>query len=184
MLLGEFVTILTIIKTKEISQMGNRTTKSTAYICRSAVIAALYVVLTLLSAALGISSGVIQFRLSEALCVLPAFTSAAVPGLTLGCLIANFITGAPVWDVVFGSLATLLGALGARLLRKYRFLVPWPTVIANAAIIPVVLKYAYSVSDAWLFLVATVSLGEIVCCVVLGGVLEAALKKYGHVLFE
>lgn len=164
--------------------MKNKTTKSTMFICRSAVIAALYVVLTLLSAALGISSGVIQFRLSEALCVLPAFTSAAVPGLTLGCLIANFVTGAPLWDIVFGSLATLLGALGAYLLRKRRYLVPWTTVVANAAIIPVVLKYAYSVPDAWLFLVATVSLGEIVCCVVLGGVLMTALKKYSHVLFK
>jgi uncharacterized membrane protein len=115
---------------------------------------------------------------------LPAFTSAAVPGLTLGCLIANFVTGAPVWDIVFGSLATLLGALGAYLLRQRRYLVPWTTVVANAAIIPVVLKYAYSVPDAWLFLVATVSLGEIVCCVVLGGVLMTALKKYSHVLFK
>ncbi len=164
--------------------MKNKTTKSTMLICRSAVIAALYVVLTLLSAALGISSGAIQFRLSEALCVLPAFTSAAVPGLTLGCLIANFITGAPVWDVVFGSLATLLGALGARLLRKYRFLVPWTTVIANAAIIPPVLIYAYGVPRGWLFLVATVTVGELVCCVGLGGVLGIALKKYEHILFK
>ena len=158
--------------------------KSTAYICRSAVIAALYVVLTLLSAAMGISSGVIQFRLSEALCVLPAFTSAAVPGLTIGCLIANFVTGAPVWDVIFGSLATLLGALGARLLRKYRYLVPLPTVASNAVIIPLVLKYAYGVPDGLLFLVVTVALGELVCCVGLGGVLGVALKKYSHVLFK
>ena len=164
--------------------MKNKTAKSTMFICRSAVIAALYVVLTMLSAALGISSGVIQFRLSEALCVLPVFTGAAIPGVTLGCLIANFVTGAPIWDVVFGSLATLLGALGAWLLRKHRRLAPWPTVIANAAIIPLVLKYAYSVPDGWLFLVATVSLGEIVCCVGLGGVLMAALKKYSHVLFK
>ena len=148
------------------------------------MIAALYVVLTLLSAALGISSGVIQFRLSEALCILPIFTSAAVPGLTIGCLIANLVTGAPVWDVLFGSLATLIGAVGALLLRKYRYLSSLPTVLANVAIIPLVLIYAYGVPDGWFFLVATVGIGELVCCSGLGSLLIVTLSKYSRVLFE
>lgn len=164
--------------------MKRKMHQSTIYLCRAAVIAALYVVLTLLSAALGISSGVIQFRLSEALCVLPVFTSAAVPGLTVGCLIANLVTGAPVWDVVFGSLATLLGALGAYALRRWKFLSSLPTVLANAAIIPLVLIFAYDVPDGWLFLVGTVSLGELVCCTGIGSVLVAALDKRADKIFK
>ena len=164
--------------------MKKQTRSGTAYLCRGAMIAALYVVLTLLSAAMGLSSGVIQFRLSEALCVLPVFTSAAIPGLTVGCLIANLVTGAPVWDVVFGSLATLLGALGARALRRLPYLASLPTVIANAAIVPPVLIYAYGVGDGWLFIVATVSIGEFACCTGLGSMLIATLSKYGTRLFE
>lgn len=73
----------------------------------ASAIAAIYVVLTLVSAAAGLSGGVIQFRLSEALTVLPVFTGAAVPGLFIGCAIANLVTGALPWDVAIGSLATL-----------------------------------------------------------------------------
>ena len=164
--------------------MKKQMRNGTAYLCRGAMIAALYVVLTLLSAAMGLSSGVIQFRLSEALCVLPVFTSAAVPGLTIGCLIANLVTGAPVWDVLFGSLATLLGALGARALRNLPYLASLPTVLANAAIVPPVLIYAYGVGDGWLFIVATVAIGELVCCTGLGSVLVATLSRYGAKLFE
>ncbi|MBQ9080081.1 MAG: QueT transporter family protein [Clostridia bacterium] len=158
--------------------------KSTLYVCYAAVIAALYVVLTLLSAAFGLSSGVIQFRLSEALCVLPIFTSAAIPGLTVGCLVANLVTGAAVWDVVFGSLATLLGALGAYALRRWRYLASLPTVIANVAIIPPVLIYAYNVSDGWLFLVLTIGVGELVCCTGIGSVLVAALARRADKIFR
>ena len=77
------------------------------------MIAALYVLLTEISALLGISSGVIQFRLSEMFAVLPIFTPAAIPGVFIGCMISNIITGGVVWDVIFGSLASLLGAWGA-----------------------------------------------------------------------
>ena len=156
----------------------------TKALTRGAVIAALYVVLTLVSAAFGLSSGVIQLRLSEALCVLPFFCAEAVPGLFLGCLIANLVTGAPIWDILFGSLATLLGAAGARLLRRWRFLVPIPTVLANALIIPPVLIFAYGVPDAYLFLVATVSAGEILSCGVLGLLLLTVLKKRAKGLFD
>ena len=156
----------------------------TKALTRGAVIAALYVVLTLVSAAFGLSSGVIQLRLSEALCVLPFFCAEAVPGLFLGCLIANLVTGAPIWDILFGSLATLLGAAGARLLRRWRFLVPIPTVLANALIIPPVLIFAYGVPDAYLFLVATVSAGEILSCGVLGLLLLTVLQKRAKGLFD
>ena len=95
--------------------------KSVTYVVQAAVIAALYVVLTLLANALGLSSYSIQVRFSEALCILPFFTPAAIPGLWIGCLTANLMTGAIIWDIVFGSIATLIGAVGTYLLRKHKF---------------------------------------------------------------
>ncbi len=151
--------------------------KSTLFLVRAAVIAALYVVLTWLSALVGLSSGAIQFRLSEALCVLPVFTAAAVPGLAVGCLLANLLTGAVVWDVIFGSLATLLGALGAYALRRWKYLAPIPTVAANVLIVPFVLRYAYSLEGTVPLFMLTVGIGEAVTCGGLGTLLTAALIK-------
>ncbi len=95
--------------------------QKTNFICVTAMIAALYVVLTFIANTFGLASGVIQIRLSEALTVLPFFTPAAIPGLTIGCLLSNWMTGCVLWDIIFGTLATLLGALGSYALRKY----PW-----------------------------------------------------------
>ena len=92
----------------------------------AATVAALYVILTGIAKLFGLDSGVIQVRFSEALCILPIFTPAAVPGLFIGCVLSNILSGGIIWDVVFGSLATLLGALGTRLLRKNRFLAVLP----------------------------------------------------------
>ena len=155
----------------------------TKKLVRGGVIAALYVVLTLVSASLGLASGVIQLRLSEMLCVLPFFCAEAVPGLFIGCLLANLLTGAPIWDILFGSLATLLGAVGARLLRRWVYLVPWPTVIANALIIPPVLIFAYGVPDAYWFLFATVGAGEVLSAVAFGIPLLLILRKRYKGLF-
>ena len=87
-------------------------------ITMAGIIAAIYVVLTFVAQAFGLASGAIQFRLSEVLTILPMFTAAAIPGLTVGCVLANILTGCAIWDVVFGSFATLLGAIGTHLLRK------------------------------------------------------------------
>ena len=81
----------------------------TRFLAQAAVIAALYALLTVLVAP--VASGLVQCRVSEALCVLPYFTFSAVPGLFVGCAMANLITGAPIYDVIFGSIATLLAAL-------------------------------------------------------------------------
>ena len=142
-------------------------------------VAAVYVLLTLLASALGLASGTIQLRLSEALCVLPVFFPAAVPGLFVGCLLSNLLTGCVVWDVVFGSLATLLGAVGTRLLRKRRFLCVLPPILANTVIVPFVLAYAYNVPDGIPFLMLTVGIGEVLSCGVLGTALLLVLRRRG-----
>ena len=154
---------------------------STLYLTRGALIAALYVALTYVAALFGLSSGAIQFRISEALTILPIFLPEAIPGLAIGCLIANLISGSVFWDVVFGTLATLLGALGARLIsrmtKKHIWLATLPTVLANALIVPPVLIFAYGVPDAYFYLVLTVGIGEIVCAGILGTALGYSLKK-------
>ena len=140
-------------------------------------IAALYVVLTLVANAFGLASGAIQVRLSEALTILPCFTAAAVPGLTVGCILANIITGCALWDVVFGSLATLIGATGTYLLRKKPLLAWIPPVLSNAIIVPIVLQKVYGVPDSFWYLMLTVGAGEVIACGILGLLLYKALEK-------
>ena len=140
-------------------------------------IAALYVVLTLVANAFGLASGAIQVRLSEALTILPCFTPAAVPGLTVGCILANIITGCALWDVVFGSLATLIGAAGTYLLRKKPLLAWIPPVLSNAIIVPIVLQKVYGVPDSFWYLMLTVGAGEVIACGILGLLLYKALEK-------
>ena len=141
------------------------------------VIAALYVALTFVAAAFGLASGAIQVRLSEALTILPVFTASAVPGLTVGCVLANLLTGCAPWDVVFGSLATLLGAIGTRLLKNKPYVAWIPPVVANAVIVPFVLQKVYGVEDAWWYLALTVGAGELIACGILGMLLYHSLKK-------
>ena len=150
---------------------------NTRNLCIGAVIAALYVVLTIIANALGLASGAIQVRLSEALTIMPCFTPAAIPGLFIGCILANVITGCVALDVVFGSLATLIGAIGTWLLKD-KPLIAWiPPVLSNAVIVPFVLQYAYGVGDAWWFLFLTVGAGEVIACGILGVALYYALKR-------
>ncbi len=156
--------------------------RDTLFLVRGAMIAALYVALTFVSSLLGLASGVIQFRLSEILCILPVFFPEATAGLFLGCLISNLVTGCAVWDIIFGSVATLIGAFGARLLRKLpdrlAFAATIPTLVSNMIIIPFVLIYAYGISDGYLFLMLTIGLGELVCACVGGTLLYYLIKKY------
>ena len=136
---------------------------------QGAMIAALYVVLTFIANLAGLASGVIQVRLSEALTILPVFTAAAVPGLAVGCVLANLLTGCAIWDVVFGSLATLIGAVGTRLLRgQSPVLAVLPPILSNIIIVPLVLQRVYGVEDAYWYLAMTVGAGEIISCGALG----------------
>ena len=146
-----------------------------------ALIAAIYVVLTLLLRP--ISYGPIQFRVSEALCVLPYFTPAAIPGVFIGCLISNLLGGAVLMDVVFGSVATLIGAIGSWVLRRNRFLVSIPPILSNALIIPWVLKFAYGSEDLIWYMMVTVGIGEILAIGVLGQLLISVLTKYRTMIF-
>ena len=147
------------------------------------MIAALYVVLTYLANALGLANYAIQVRFSEALTILPYFTPAAIPGLFIGCLLSNILTGCAIPDIIFGSLATLIGAVFTRKLRKYKWLAPVPPIVANALIVPFVLLYAYGIRPLWLSFI-TVTIGEIISCGVLGMLLLFSLQKYSAKLFS
>ena len=157
--------------------------QKTRLITESALISAVYVALVLLFKP--ISFGAIQFRIAEALCVLPFFSLSAVPGLALGCLLGNFFSGAAMPDVIFGTFATLLAAILSYKLRTVsKWLVCLPPILANAVIVPFVLQYAYGVTDGYFFLFATVGIGEILAVGVLGNVLLLALEGKKELIFR
>ena len=153
-------------------------------ICQGGIIAALYLALTLLANALVLANDAVQVRFSESLTILPYFTPAAVPGLFVGCLLSNILTGCALPDIIFGSLATLIGAAATYMLRnKSKWLAPLPAIVSNAIIVPFVLLYAYGIEPLW-FSFVTVTAGEIISCGVLGMLLLNALRKYDSVLFK
>ena len=154
-------------------------------IALAGIVAALYVVLTLLISLIpGFATSAIQVRVSEALCILTFFTPWAIPGLTIGCFLSNLLLGCVWQDILFGTVATLLGAVGGWLLRKVSvWLVPLPTVFANAIIVPFVLKYAYGAEGAIPFFMLTVGVGELIAAFGLGMTLYFALKPHEKRLF-
>lgn len=149
------------------------------YISQAAMIAALYVVLTYIANAFSLASGPVQIRLSEALTILPWFTPAAIPGLAIGCLLANWLTGCVMLDIIFGTLATLIGAVLTYVLRrtKMRWLAPIPPIVSNTVIVPWVLRFAYGLTDAIPYLMTTVGIGELLSCGVLGMILLISLNR-------
>ena len=151
---------------------------TTKFIALAAIIAALYVILTFVANAFGLANYVIQVRFSEALTILPYFTPAAIPGLFAGCIIANILTGCALYDIIFGSIATLLGAIGTYLLRKIKWLAPIPPIVANVAIIPFILMYVYEFEGAVWYFQLTVGAGEVISCGILGMILLLALEKH------
>ncbi|MCI8962249.1 MAG: QueT transporter family protein [Eubacterium sp.] len=158
--------------------------KKIMYLSQAAMIAALYVVLTLLANALGLANYAIQVRFSEALTILPFFTPAAIPGLTIGCLLSNIFTGCAPLDVLFGTLATLIGALGTYALRRFEWLAPLPPILANTIIVPWVLRFAYDIPDAIPYLMATVGAGELISCGLIGMLLLRSLKQIRKNIFK
>lgn len=158
--------------------------KKVLRITQAAMIAAIYVVLTVFISAFDLASGAIQVRISEALTILPVFTPAAIPGLFLGCLISNLVTGCMPLDVVFGSLATLIGACGTYALRKHKWLAPLPPIVANTIIVPFVLRYVYLAEGTIPFFMLTVGIGEVISCYLLGSILHRVLDRYKEHIFK
>ena len=147
-------------------------------VATAGVIAAVYVVLTVIFAAF--SFGEVQVRVSEAMTILPYFTPAAIPGLFAGCILANFLGGGIPLDIAFGSIATLIGAVGTWLLcrqEKNKFLAPVPPILANTVIVPFVLRYGYGLNAPIPLMMLTVGIGEVISCGVLGMLLLTALEK-------
>ena len=145
------------------------------------LIAALYATLSYFANVFGVAFGPVQVRFSEALCVLPFFFSAAVPGLFIGCFIANLLSPYGALDIVFGSLATLLAAFWTRHTR-HKWLAPLPPVICNTLIIPAVIAVqttsgSSAFAAAFAYNAATIGLGELLSCYVLGGLLLKYLPK-------
>ncbi|MGN0514871.1 MAG: QueT transporter family protein [Lachnospiraceae bacterium] len=158
--------------------------KKVTYMLQAAMIAAIYVVLVIIFDYW--SFGPIQFRIAEALTILPFFTPAAIPGLFIGCFLANFMGGAILADVIFGSVATLIGAVGTYLLgkAKLKWLSPLPPIIANTLIVPFVLKFGYGAEEAIPYMMLTVGVGEVIVCGILGLMLLTLLNRYKDVIFK
>ena len=157
--------------------------QKTLFMTQAAMIAAVYVVLTVVFAP--IAFGQVQIRIAEALTILPLFTPAAIPGLFIGCLIGNILGGAVLPDIIFGSLATLIGAVFTYMLRNQsKYLAPLPPILANTVIVPFVLRYAYGVALPIPFMMLTVVVGEVLSCGVLGIIVYTALQKYQYRIFK
>ena len=153
------------------------------FLTQAAMIAAIYVVLTYIFAPF--SFGEVQVRISEALTILPLFTPAAIPGLFIGCLIGNILGGAILPDIVFGSIATLIGAFGTYMLRgQNKFVAPLPPIAANTVIVPFVLLFGYGVTLPIPFMMLTVGIGEVISCGVLGMIIYFALNRYRGLIFK
>lgn len=162
--------------------MNNKIRLSARFLTEAGIIAALYTALTLVLQPF--SFGAIQLRVSEALCVLPFFTPAAIPGLFLGCAAANAIgSQMGLLDVIFGSLATLLAALATYMIpKKFKYLTPLPAVIFNGIIIGLLLYYADGLP---LFeSIAFISIEEGVACYAFGIPLLLALERHKSKIFK
>lgn len=158
--------------------------KKVLYLTQAAMIAALYVVLTFIANAFGLANYAVQVRFSEALTILPFFTPAAIPGLFAGCLLSNLLTGCMPLDVIFGSLATLLGALGTYALRKNKWLASVPPIAANILIVPFILAYVYRFEGSIPYFMLTVGAGEIISCGILGMLLLFTLQRHAARIFS
>ena len=160
------------------------------FLTRSALLAAIYVLFTYLAFVLGLDKGVIQLRFSEMLCAFCAFTPAAIPGMTVGCLLSNLLFDCHPLDILFGSMASLLGAVGGYLLRRLArrrglaFAVTLPTILANTAVVPPLLMFVYGAPESYFFLVGTVFAGEVLSAGVLGTLLIFVLRRYEKQLFR
>jgi len=159
--------------------------KNIKSLVQAAVIGAIYAALTLAFAPISFGHNIFQCRIAEALTILPYFTPAAIPGLFVGCIVANIIGGFGIVDIIFGSLTTLIAAILSYKLRHHKLLVPFPPVILNAIIVGSYLYYIFlgisemNIQSIGIFgVMGWVALGEILACYVLGYPLLLILEKY------
>lgn len=178
------------MKNKAAAVSAGTVISPTLSLVQAAMIAAIYVVLTFIANAFGLANHVIQVRFSEALTILPFFTPAAVPGLFIGCLLGNILTGCALPDIIFGSLATLIGAIGTYALRRWKWCAPVCPIIANTIIVPLILIYGYGLLiegmnalQCYGYYCLTVGAGEVISCGILGMILLTALQKYQGKIF-
>lgn len=148
---------------------------NTRTLVRAALIAALYTVLTLLLQPL--SYGEVQIRFSEALTLLPILLPEAVPALAVGCLLANILGGCTIFDIVFGTLATLLAALCTRRLRNRFWLAALMPVLFNGVIVGAVVHYCYAPVFPLPLSMLSVAAGEAVACLVVGPLLIRVMQR-------
>ena len=164
--------------------MQRKNSNPARYLARAGIIAALYVVLTAISALVGAASGAVQFRISEMLCILPVFMPEAIPGLSVGCLIANLTAGgvAPL-DLIFGTLATFIGAVGAYILRKlpprFIWVATLPNIIANTLILPPVIIYSYGASEGYWLIALSIFISQAISAGLLGSFFYPVVKETG-----
>jgi len=179
------------MKTKNTQTVSLKTAGTrTLFMAQAAMTATLYIVLTFIANAFGLANYAVQVRFSEALTILPCFTPAAIPGLFIGCLLSNILTGCALPDIIFGSLATLLGALGTYALRRWKWCAPLPPILANTLIVPLILIYGYgllveglSVLQCYGYYCLSVGAGEVISCGILGMILFSVLQKYRNKIF-
>lgn len=149
--------------------------QNTGALTRGAIIAALYAAITLLLAP--ISYGEVQVRISEALTLLPILLPEAVPALAIGCLLSNILGGAMIFDVIFGTLATLLAAVCTRLLRKNMLVASFMPVLFNGLIVGSVVHFCYAPMIALPLCILFVAAGEAVSCMILGPIVLRAVRR-------
>ncbi|MDY5627436.1 MAG: QueT transporter family protein [Clostridia bacterium] len=159
--------------------------KKSVYVVHSAVIAAIYIVITWIFAPISFGHNIFQLRVSEALCVLPLFTPGAIFGLFAGCFLSNLLFGGlGIIDLIFGSLATLAGAAATYALRRKNPLIAlFPPVIINAVVVGGYLKYLLFTNISAYVIMGYTFLGEFLACYVLGYPLFLALKKHADKIF-
>lgn len=155
--------------------------RTNKFFARAAIVAALYVTLTFVSNMFGLASGNIQIRISEALTILPVFIPEAVWGLAIGCLLSNILVGGLLPDIIFGTLATLIGAIGTYAFRKKLPLAIASPIVTNMIVIPLVLGFAYNIRPIWISVI-TVGIGQLISCGILGYALYKWLNRNKRIL--
>lgn len=154
----------------------------TLFITQAAIIAAIYTALVLIFQYS--SFGPVQFRIAEALTILPYFTPAAIPGVSIGCFLSALLTGAEPLDMIFGSLATLVAAILSYALRRHKYLVPIPPIVVNALVVPFILRATMSEAQPLPLMMLSVGGGQLVAAGILGLLLLMALNRHKDVIFK